>query len=498
MARVFISYRREDSAGSTGRLAEFLRRQLGRDQVFMDIDNIPGGADFVDAIKTSVGSCDSLLAVIGSRWLSVKDAKGQSRLHDADDYIRLEIATALSRNVKVIPVLVDGAEMPKADDLPNDLKSLVRRNAVEITNRRWDYDANSLLGALRERPLKWAAREHRKLVKELIAAILILGLVGVAVYMGKLTDYEAGIRPAYERDQAASPVNSGSDPSSIPNLESQLIGNSGEKFKLDKAIHWGDRATLYLAKTASGKQVVAKIFRRGLKPGSVDSDEFDRELEAARILRHVNIAPIINFGNANGYPFIIMEYFPGRSLQEWLQTHDRMSGPEILSVATQLAEAIDFAHSKGVLHRDIKPSNILLESTPQGHVALSDFGTARVFGAVEMKITAAQNVAIGSPAYLAPETIKGGKLSTASDIYGFGTVLFEMIAGKPPFHDRTEVFSLLHAKTNESPPDIRKFRVGVSSRLSERLIDTLSQSPTKRPQSARSVLSGVEEDIRQL
>ena len=153
MRGVFVSYRREDSAGHTGRLYDRLRAELGPDRVFMDITGIEAGVDFVDAIEDAVSSCELLLVVIGPRWLTSAHASGQPRLHDAADFIRIEVATALKRQVRVIPVLVGGASMPAPDALPDDLKGLTRRQAAELRDSRWDADVNDFVEVL-ERVLR--------------------------------------------------------------------------------------------------------------------------------------------------------------------------------------------------------------------------------------------------------------------------------------------------------------------------------------------------------
>ena len=110
MSRIFISYRREDSAGWTGRLADRLKERFGPVSIFIDIDTIEPGADFTEALRKAVGSCDVLLAVIGPRWSMVTDKTGKPRLHDSSDWIRVEIAAALTRKIRIIPVLVGGAD----------------------------------------------------------------------------------------------------------------------------------------------------------------------------------------------------------------------------------------------------------------------------------------------------------------------------------------------------------------------------------------------------
>lgn len=146
MKGIFISYRRQDSQSAAGRLADHLRDHLHSVRIFRDVETIEPGVDFVEAIDRALRSCGILLAVIGPRWLNVTAADGRRRLEDADDFIRLEIATALRNSeVRVIPVLVEGAEMPAADQLPDDLKPLARRNAIELTDKRWEFDVSKLL-----------------------------------------------------------------------------------------------------------------------------------------------------------------------------------------------------------------------------------------------------------------------------------------------------------------------------------------------------------------
>jgi hypothetical protein len=143
--RVFISYRRGDTTIYAGRLFDGLSAALGDDQVFMDLDAIEPGADFVEHIEREVGNCEILVALIGRGWVDVTDADGNRRLEDPQDFVRLELATGLSRDIRVIPVLVQGATMPRADQLPDDLKSLARRNALEIGDERWRQDFARLL-----------------------------------------------------------------------------------------------------------------------------------------------------------------------------------------------------------------------------------------------------------------------------------------------------------------------------------------------------------------
>jgi hypothetical protein len=125
-----------------------LAKHFGRDQVFKDVDSIELGDDFVEVITNAVASCDVLLALIGRRWLTITGQDGRRRLDNPDDFVRLEIEAALTRNVRVIPILVEAAQMPRADDLPASLAKLARRQALELSSNRFDLDARRLLRAL--------------------------------------------------------------------------------------------------------------------------------------------------------------------------------------------------------------------------------------------------------------------------------------------------------------------------------------------------------------
>jgi TIR domain len=157
--RIFISYRREETAYPAGWLYDRLVDRFGSDQVFKDVDSIELGDDFVEVITRAVGACDVLLALIGQEWLTITDARGRRRLDNPDDFVRLEIEAALTRNVRVIPILVDGASMPHADELPESLARLVRRQALELSPSRFAFDTGRLLKVL-DRTLAEVRTEH--------------------------------------------------------------------------------------------------------------------------------------------------------------------------------------------------------------------------------------------------------------------------------------------------------------------------------------------------
>jgi hypothetical protein len=149
MRSVFINYRRNDSEGEAGRLFDELTLRFGHESVFMDVAAIEPGRDFRKAIDQSVANCSVLLAIIGQEWLDLRDAGGRRRLDDPNDFVRIELASALHRDIAVIPVLVRGAKMPLANQLPDDLRDLAFRNAVELSHARWKSDVQVLVDALR-------------------------------------------------------------------------------------------------------------------------------------------------------------------------------------------------------------------------------------------------------------------------------------------------------------------------------------------------------------
>jgi hypothetical protein len=146
--KIFINYRREDTAGHAGRLYDHLAREFGDANVFMDVDALEPGIDFVAELEKTLAECHALLAIIGPRWVSVTDRAGTPRLSSEDDIVRLEIEAALRRNIRIIPVLVEGAKMPVHDQVPGSLSALLRRHAIELTNSRWGYDVRRLVETL--------------------------------------------------------------------------------------------------------------------------------------------------------------------------------------------------------------------------------------------------------------------------------------------------------------------------------------------------------------
>jgi len=156
--RIFICYRREDAAGHAGWLYQTLSARLGAGRLFMDIDAIEPGADFVRVVQQAIDSCDVVIALIGPTWATVIDRAGRRRLDDPADFVRMELETALARGVRVVPVLVGGARMPSAADLPETLRDLAHINAMELSDQRWAFDT----GHFADRLERWRTEKRQR------------------------------------------------------------------------------------------------------------------------------------------------------------------------------------------------------------------------------------------------------------------------------------------------------------------------------------------------
>lgn len=199
-SRIFISYRREDAAADAGRLADHLSQRFGKDRVFLDVDAIAPGADFVQVLHASLEQTAAVLIVIGPRWTSVSGTDGARRLDSPSDFVRLEVEAALGRTIPVVPVLVQGARMPRPEDLPAPLTGLATRQAVTLDYDEFHDDANRLCDRLA--PLVGFGTSNQKSFARkwwpAAALLVILGLTGYVVSRGRDRGQPAPNPPARE------------------------------------------------------------------------------------------------------------------------------------------------------------------------------------------------------------------------------------------------------------------------------------------------------------
>lgn len=338
-----------------------------------------------------------------------------------------------------------------------------------------------------------------------VLVLTVTTLYAFAFFQGRAISFwppKIGPLPSAVRGQRTpTPDSSETRPVEVPDAlalrpGAVLISAKQDKLTIKRRIYSGGTATIFEAASAAHGKVSVKLFWQGLNPESTEWDLFQTEVRAAEVLSHRNILRVFDRGLAGGYPFIVLEYMDGGTLREFLKSHDRVPGPAILSIATQLADAIDYAHSQGVIHRDLKPDNVLFESDVNGRIAVSDFGIARILGAAMKRITADFDV-VGTLDYIAPEVIGGGAVTAAADIYAFGVILFEMIAGRKPFHDMADTASLIASKMNDEARKLSEFRRAPDD-LVCRIALVLSRDSQRRPKSARAAITGLEDVITQL
>lgn len=178
---IFISYRRDDASHVAGRMADALGARVGRENVFVDVDSVAPGEDFVRKIETTIQASDTFLAVIGANWLSAHGPNGQRRIDLPGDFIRLEVKSALAAGLRVVPVLVDGAGMPREEELPEDIRQLVRHNAVFISHATFARDMAALLEQVAPEKRKKPAKLNL-LALPLGAGVLLFGMLAFALW----------------------------------------------------------------------------------------------------------------------------------------------------------------------------------------------------------------------------------------------------------------------------------------------------------------------------
>ena len=217
MSGVFISYRREDSSGYAGRLFDILSVHFGKENIYMDLDTIRGGDNFVTVIEERVSQCDALLAVIGERWLTITGENGSRRLDIVQDFVRLEIAKALERGVRVIPVLVGGATMPHQQDLPDDLRSLHVHQAMDLRDAHFHADAEQLMDVLKQTVPSITSRPRRVKSKQL--ALAVSSFLAVVVIVGGILVFWQIKPAAHSNPDSAAQKLSGSANGTVPSTQ---------------------------------------------------------------------------------------------------------------------------------------------------------------------------------------------------------------------------------------------------------------------------------------
>lgn len=273
---VFISYRVQDTSGETGRLVDALKNHFEEDQIFMDIDKIEPGVDFTEVLSHSLDTCDVMLAIIGPNWQG-RDSNNLSRIKKPDDWVRLELSTALKRNIRVVPVLVDGASLPDVNELPEDLEGLSRRQTYEISNKRWRYDTEQLIHFLqhnigvkpkRQVPGVQPSPQPQSSNKSSIPVWLkvtigIFAFVGLLGIIGLIAERNEKAQNPVEPQSFTGTGNSNIQPASTNNIPS-----TSTVTEMDVSGNWIDPEGGIVNLQQSGNKLTVQIFHNNEQTGT--------------------------------------------------------------------------------------------------------------------------------------------------------------------------------------------------------------------------------------
>src|SRR5512136_3438958 len=228
------------------------------------------------------------------------------------------------------------------------------------------------------------------------------------------------------------------------------------RYRIERELGRGGMATVFLAADLKHERKVAIKVLDPEVAAAIGPERFLREIATVAKLTHPHILPLFDSGVADGLLFYVMPFVEGESLRDRITREKQLPVDDALRIAREVADALSYAHSRGVVHRDIKPENILLE---EGHAVVADFGIARAAAGAE-KLTAT-GVMVGTPAYMSPEQAAGSReLDGRSDLYSLGCVLYEMLAGQPPFTGPTAE-SVIFQHLNLTPRPIMELRPAV-------------------------------------
>jgi predicted Ser/Thr protein kinase len=270
------------------------------------------------------------------------------------------------------------------------------------------------------------------------------------------------------------------------------IGQTVSKYKILKKLGTGGMGEVFLAEDASlGRKVALKFPSREMQHDAVANKRFLREARSAATLNHPNICAIYEIAESDGQDFIVMEYVEGQTLKDRMN-RGRLRIKEVLQIAVPVAEALQEAHEKDIVHRDLKPANIML--TPKGQVKLMDFGLAKQLivtarsSALEDTLTAPtkESTTFGTLAYMSPEQLRSQPVDTRSDIFSFGVVLYEMIAGVHPFKKDTGI-ETASAILKDVPGPVESFRSSIPASLPDIVMRLLEKDVSLRYQHIEEV-----------
>lgn len=254
------------------------------------------------------------------------------------------------------------------------------------------------------------------------------------------------------------------------------------RYSIERELGRGGTALVFLARDIRHERPVAiKVLRPEIAM-ALGPDRFLREIHLTARLAHPHILPLLDSGEAARFLYFVMPYVEGESLRARLEREPQLPMDDALQIAREVADALSYAHSHDVVHRDIKPENILIES---GHAVVADFGIAKAITAAGGERLTDSGIAVGTPWYMSPEQSSGERLVDGrSDIYSLGCVLYEMLAGEPPYTGRTAQ-AIVARRLGEPVPPLRTLRETVPAGVERAVTQALAKAPADRFATAR-------------
>jgi serine/threonine-protein kinase len=276
-------------------------------------------------------------------------------------------------------------------------------------------------------------------------------------------------------------------------LREQVQAHLGATYMVERELGGGGMSRVFVAyEPTLERRVVLKVLPPELAAG-VSLERFQREIGLAARLRHANIVPLLSTGEAGGLPYYAMPFIEGESLRDRLRCEPQLPVDEAVRIGCEVALALDYAHGHDIVHRDVKPENILLH---EGHAVVADFGISRaITRASDVDPITLAGMAVGTPQYMSPEQAAGEReIDGRSDIYSLGCVLYEMLAGEPPFTGRT-VQAVIAKRFAGAVPSLRLVRPTVPVDVERAVLRALAPAPEARFQTgaqlAEALTAGV-------
>ena len=254
-----------------------------------------------------------------------------------------------------------------------------------------------------------------------------------------------------------------------------------DRYHVERELGRGGMATVYLATDLRHDRLVAiKVLHPDLS-ATIGSERFEREIKLAARLQHPHILGLHDSGSADGLLYYVMPFIQGESVRDRLNREHQLPVDEALQITLEVADALGYAHSQGIIHRDIKPENVLMSN---GHALVADFGIARArTEAADQSRLTQTGMTLGTPVYMSPEQSTGAHVGPTADIYSLACMLFEMLAGEPPFTGPNSM-SIMAKHAMEAVPSVRVVRPSVPEEVEEAILAAMEKSPADRPKNA--------------